>query len=265
MCPTSRTARDRRQDIPADHFPEHHSAVPEVIPPLKDTAALRTLILRAPFWAQSNLSRDNSSRVNRDTHTSRPHWFKSASKTPMIHRVSYAVRSSHILNIATAPPPVLTVTVGSVDHSQQSTHNLSGYDEISTCKSCCYGDSWYPHLDYNVLGIYTLEPPSSKWRNEEIVNRVQLYRVHCNLLKIVDSPSPPCGFSQIGFPRKNSIYLLALCLRISSWPLFSVVRNRPLDQSCRKISTTYNYRKTWELRNLSQHLKFDYAMKNMKV
>jgi len=46
----------------------------------------------------------------------------------------------------------------------------------------------------------------------EIVNRVQLYRIHCNLLKIMNSLTPLCGFSQIGFSRKNLLSLLGLCV-----------------------------------------------------
>jgi len=35
-----------------------------------------------------------------------------------------------------------------------------------------YGDLWYLHFCYNVHGIYTQEPSSSRGWNEEIVNRV---------------------------------------------------------------------------------------------
>jgi len=40
-----KNARNRWQDMPADHFLDHHSAVPEAIPS-EDTTTLRTPILR---------------------------------------------------------------------------------------------------------------------------------------------------------------------------------------------------------------------------
>jgi len=42
--------------------------------------------------------------------------FNSASKTSLIHGVSYAVISSHVLNIATALAPAQTITDGSRNH-----------------------------------------------------------------------------------------------------------------------------------------------------
>ena len=42
--------------------------------------------------------------------------FNSASRTLLIHRVNYTTRSSHVLNIATAPAPTWTVTYGSRNH-----------------------------------------------------------------------------------------------------------------------------------------------------
>ena len=46
----------------------------------------------------------------------------------------------------------------------------------------------------------------------EIVNRVQLYKIHYNFLKIVNSLSLPRGFSQIEVSRKNPLFLLVLCV-----------------------------------------------------
>ena len=47
-----------------------------------------------------------------------------------------------------------------------------------------------------------------------MVKIVQLYRIHCNFLKIVNS-LPPCGFSQIEFSRKNIVSFVVLCVKIS--------------------------------------------------
>ena len=44
--------------------------------------------------------------------------FISASRTPLIHRVSYAVRSSHVLNVATVLVPAQTVIDDSKNRSQ---------------------------------------------------------------------------------------------------------------------------------------------------
>ena len=56
--------------------------------------------------------------------------------------------------------------------------------------------------------------------NEEIVNRVYLYWVHCNPLKIVNPSSSPHDFFQIEFSRKSHVSLFPLCMWISSLPLF---------------------------------------------
>jgi len=60
--------------------------------------------------------------------------FNSASMTPLIHRVTYAIRSSHVLNFATALAPA------EITHNIQE-RNSSSYEEIAMCKSCSYGDS----------------------------------------------------------------------------------------------------------------------------
>jgi len=44
-----RTARDRQQDILANHYHEHHSVIPEVIHLSEDTVASSILIPRALF------------------------------------------------------------------------------------------------------------------------------------------------------------------------------------------------------------------------
>ena len=46
--------------------------------------------------------------------------FNSASKTPLIRRVSYTARSSHVLTVKTTLAPAQIVTIGNMDHSQQS-------------------------------------------------------------------------------------------------------------------------------------------------
>ena len=48
----------------------------------------------------------------------------------------------------------------------------------------------------------------------EIVNIVQLYKIHCNLLKMVNSLPPLHGFSQIGFSHKNLLFFLVLYVEI---------------------------------------------------
>jgi len=75
-----------------EHFSEHHSAVPDATPPA------RARHLHQPI--------------------SLIFTFNSASRTPLIHGVGYATRSSQILNIATALTPAWTVTDGSRNHSQ---------------------------------------------------------------------------------------------------------------------------------------------------
>jgi len=99
-----KTARSRRQDVPANHLLEHYSSVFEATSS-ESTTAPRTLIL----WAPPSRSRGNSSRSERDIYNNRPHWsshsiqqaFNSTRRTLLIHGVSYAAKSSHILNIAT--------------------------------------------------------------------------------------------------------------------------------------------------------------------
>jgi len=69
-----RTARNRRQDMPADHFSQHYSAVLEVTPPSRTTPPRELLILWTPSWAPPSRSRSNSSRSKRDIYNNRPHW-----------------------------------------------------------------------------------------------------------------------------------------------------------------------------------------------
>jgi len=68
--------------------------------------------------------------------------FNSASRTPVIYGVSYTARSSHVLNVTTAPTPGRTVTEDDRNHSRNQGYNPDGYEEILTCKSCCYRGSY---------------------------------------------------------------------------------------------------------------------------
>ena len=89
----------------SEHLPEHHSVVLNVTPS-KDTNTLRSI-----FPPRARQPQQPTSLI---------FVFNSASRSPLIHGVSYAARSSYILNIATAPTPVQTITEDNRNHSQQS-------------------------------------------------------------------------------------------------------------------------------------------------
>ena len=92
-----------------------------------------------------------------------------------------------------------------------------------------------------------------KQRNRilEIVNRVHLYKIYCNFLKIVNSLHPLRDFPKFDFHVKIMCFACSLCVNICCHPdnqdIFNLrVRNWLLDQSCRKISPT-NWYFHWDL------------------
>ena len=86
----------RRHHLPENcHTPSAFLSTTQLLP--------RSLLLRARHWQQL---------------TSLIFTFNSASRTLLIHEVSYAARSSHVLNITIAPALAQAVTDDNKNHSQ---------------------------------------------------------------------------------------------------------------------------------------------------
>ena len=116
----------------AEHFPEYHSAIFEVTPPSEDTTAPRTLMLRT--LSRAPLSRSRGQLLSlRARQLQQPtlliFTFNSATRTLLIHVVSYVVRSSDVLNVATTLALEWTITDGSRNHSNNQEHNPSSYEK----------------------------------------------------------------------------------------------------------------------------------------
>ena len=109
----------RLKQTTADHLPEHNSTVLKATPS-EDTTAPRTLTFPSTFLSITQPFPIPLPLRARHLHQpiSLIFTFNSASRTPLIHGVGYATRSSQILNIATALTPAWTVTDGSRNHSQ---------------------------------------------------------------------------------------------------------------------------------------------------
>jgi len=72
------------------HSPKHHSAVPEVTTPYEDSTVTPRSIL--PTRSKATTSTDLTD-----------HRLQLSKQNPSSHEISYATRSSHVLNAATAP------------------------------------------------------------------------------------------------------------------------------------------------------------------
>jgi len=127
-------------------FLRTHPTIIEDTPPSEESTAPRTLLL-----PKASPPRDSSfpSRARRSQQMT-------SLISAYIHGICYAVRSSHISNIATTPTSVQIVTKSSRNHSRHQGYNPSRCEGIIMCRSYDHWNLRDPHGQWRLLEyIYT--------------------------------------------------------------------------------------------------------------